>query len=628
MELPAGINTSISNAIALLDSMSAGICAIDHNYNYIAFNTAHKGVVKRSLGIDIRIGDSYPDTVIPDPTVRESEMEIFSRVINGENIQAIADFGDTGLYRARYNVSYNPVRDEYGHIAGITIFSQDISEITVLQQENAEKTQLLKGITSNLPVTIYKINKDGFFTFSTGAILKEIRIKPNEIMGLNMMELYPHMTPYLKRALNGEVVRFETTANGIYRELHFQNIMFPDENSGGVVGFALDITDNKDAEVALLKAKEVAEEAAESKHKFLSNMSHEIRTPINGIIGLTNLLLQENPDDEKLKLLRFSGETLLVLINDILDYSKLQSGKITFEEIPFNLPLLISSIKSSHDLLAKEKGIRFRIRRDVEVPDVVIGDPVRLTQVLNNLIGNAMKFTNEGYVMMDISLNTTTSSHVYIDFSIEDTGIGIDDSMKDYIFESFTQANADTTRLFGGTGLGLAITRQLLQLQQSDISFESISGKGSVFSFSLAFKKGKEAILPTVQNLVRNMQNFAGKKVLLAEDNEINRIVAAKFMQSWLLKIDFAVTGTEAVKKMKTGDYDLILMDLQMPGLDGYEASQEIRTFNISIPIIALTASAMPEIKNKVKQAGMNDYMTKPFVPDRLFEVLARHLSG
>jgi CheY-like chemotaxis protein len=228
---------------------------------------------------------------------------------------------------------------------------------------------------------------------------------------------------------------------------------------------------------------------------------------------------------------------------------------------------------------------------------------------------------------MDVSLHKLTPRHVYIDFAIEDTGIGIEDGMKDYIFESFTQANTDTTRLFGGTGLGLPITKQLLLLQKSDIVVRSVPGKGSVFSFCLAFKKGKQSIVPTVENVVTNMQRFAGKKILLAEDNEINRIVATKFMQSWLLKIDYAGTGTEAVKKMKADTYDLILMDLQMPGLDGYEASQQIRAFNKTIPIIALTASVMPEIKDKVKQAGMNDYMTKPFVPDRLFETLARYLT-
>ena len=373
---------------------------------------------------------------------------------------------------------------------------------------------------------------------------------------------------------------------------------------------------NQAAREALLKAKEVE-----------GSMSDEILTPINGMIGLINLMLQKNPEDEQLKLLQFSGETLLALVNDILDYSKLQSGKITIEEIPFNLPLLIHSIKSSHHLLAEEKGIRFRIRRDVEVPDVVIGDPVRLIQVLNNLISNAIKFTTEGYVMVDVSLNRTTSSHIYIDFSIEDTGIGIDTATKDHIFESFTQANTDNTRLYGGTCLGLAITRQLLRLQQSDIAFESIAGKGTVFSFCLPFKKGKEAVLPTVQHVVRNIQHFENKKVLLAEDNEINRVVATRFMQGWQLTVDYAVTGTEAVQKMKTGHYDLILMDLQMPGLDGYEASQEIRHFNTSIPIIALTAAVMPEIKNKVKQAGMNDYMTKPFIPDRLYDILAQYLT-
>jgi signal transduction histidine kinase/BarA-like signal transduction histidine kinase len=628
MELPTDLNSSITKAISLLDSMSAGLAAIGPDYRYIAFNTAHREVVRRSLGIDIQAGDHYLDTNINSKIIRDLEEEVFRRVLNGENIQRIVDFGNVGQYRGRYNVNYNPIYGETGHVAGITIFSQDISEYAALQKENAETTHLLNSIAANLPVALFRCDPDGTVTLSIGAALKKIGLTDNQLAGHNIHELYPDKIDILNRVMNQkETLQFETETPGLEGPLCFYTIMYPDEyNEGGLVGFSMDITENKDAERALIDAKVIAEEAAEAKHKFLSNMSHEIRTPINGIIGLTNLLIQELPGEEKLNLLKFSAETLLALVNDILDYSKIQSGKISFEEIPFNLSGLINSIKLSHDLLAREKGIRFRIRRDVEVPDIVVGDPVRLTQILNNLISNAMKFTSKGSVTMDVSLNEMTETNVDIDFSIEDTGIGIEDAMKEYIFESFTQANADTTRLFGGTGLGLAITRQLLRLQHSDIELVSTPGQGSTFSFCLSFKRAQHEAHIDPAKETADMLQLAGRKVLLVEDNEINRIVAIRFMQNWQMDVGYATTGDDAVNKVKGADYEIILMDLQMPKLDGYEASKQIRQLGIETPIIALTASVMPEIKDKVIEAGMNDYMTKPFVPERLFNILARYL--
>jgi len=284
-----------------------------------------------------------------------------------------------------------------------------------------------------------------------------------------------------------------------------------------------------------------------------------------------------------------------------------KKDNIPLEEIPFNLSALIGSIKSSFENVAKEKGIRFIIRRDTDVPDIVIGDPIKLAQVLNKLVSNAMKFTDEGSVTMDVSLNNSTLSRVYIDFSIEDTGIGIEDSLKEYIF----------------TG-SLAITKQLLLLQDSDINLQSIPGTGSVFSFCLALTKIKEST--TIQNVTADIRSFAGKKVLLAEDDDINRMVVSKFLQNWSLKIDYAVTGKEVIDKVKTNDYDLILMDLRMPGLNGYEASQHIRASKKTTPIIALTAHAIPEIRSQAIEAGMNDCIGKPFSPDILFKILSQYL--
>jgi CheY-like chemotaxis protein len=279
-------------------------------------------------------------------------------------------------------------------------------------------------------------------------------------------------------------------------------------------------------------------------------------------------------------------------------------SNIQFEEIPFDLPALISSIRSSHAQRAEEKGIRLKIRKDIDVPAIVTGDPFRLEKVLNKLVRNALRFTDKGSVIMDVSLNHLTPDKVFIDFSVEDTGIGIEPSLQGYIFNG-----------------SLSVTKRLLLLQDSDIFLQSIPGQGSVFSFCLPFKRGKE-----VQIVPEDIRTFPGKKILLAEDDEINRIVASKFIKSWSVNVEFASTGKEAVDKATQNDYDLILMDLQLPVLSGYDACRQIRAAHKDVPIIALTAHAIPEIKSKAIHAGMNDCIGKPFIPDILFRTLAHYL--
>jgi CheY-like chemotaxis protein len=388
------------------------------------------------------------------------------------------------------------------------------------------------------------------------------------------------------------------------------------------MGVALDITEIKNAEVA--------------KQQFLSNMSHEIRTPLNAIIGMTHLLLAEQvpPEmQENLKILKFSGENLLVLVNDILDYSKILSGKVSFESIDFSLRDFVQSIRQSHLFKATEKGITLKMKLDSDLPDRLNGDPMRLAQVLNNLISNAIKFTNAGSVTVDLTLGEMGPQHVTIDFAIRDTGIGIDPSLKEFIFESFTQASADTTRRFGGTGLGLAITRSLLQLQGSDIFLESEIGKGSLFYFRLRLGKSQKETFSVSNQLfgetTGEKKDLAGYKVLLVEDNEMNRIVAKKFMTRWALEVAYAQNGVEAVGMMEEEHYHLVLMDLQMPRMDGYEATRRIRALPgcERLPIIALTASVEPEVMEKIKLAGMTDYMSKPFNPNELYAKIAQHLS-
>ncbi|MBC7923970.1 MAG: response regulator [Ferruginibacter sp.] len=411
---------------------------------------------------------------------------------------------------------------------------------------------------------------------------------------------------------------------------------FEEGKSGKLIGTLLDITERKLAEIELTKAKDQAEKSMKSKEQFLSTMSHEIRTPMNAVIGMTYLLLQENPrpdQTEYLKTLRFSAENLLVLINDILDFSKIEAGKVTFESVNFNLKELISGIRQSLMYKAEEKGIRLKVRLDADLPEVLSGDPVRLNQILTNLVSNAVKFTHQGSVEINVTLRSQSKEAALLDFQVTDTGIGILPEELANIFESFTQASSDTTRKYGGTGLGLAITKRLLELQNSRIEVQSQAGQGSKFFFTISFSKGTTELpgrgnaavaLPTLDPL--GLQHV---HLLLVEDNEVNQLVATKFLSKWGARIEYAVNGLVALEKIKTKQYDVVLMDLQMPGMDGYEATRAIRAMEDlyfqQVPIIALTASAMLEVRDQVYVVGMNDYISKPFNPNELYGKIVKH---
>jgi len=398
-------------------------------------------------------------------------------------------------------------------------------------------------------------------------------------------------------------------------------------------GAIVDITDRKNIENDLLKAKELAEYAAEVKSQFLSTMSHEIRTPMNAVIGFTNLLLRTNPTGEQskyLNVLKFSGENLLVLINDILDFSKIEEGKIIFEQIDFSLEALLDNIRTVMSPRATEKGLQLKLLFDKDISGLVIGDPVRLGQIFTNLVTNAIKFTSAGKITLSAVLGNKDSRHTSIDFEVRDTGIGIAANKLEYIFERFTQANSDTTRKYGGTGLGLTITKRLIELQGGSIKVESEFGKGSGFTFSLTFKNSQEVkSLPGVKKDVSHIQSLKGVRILMAEDNEVNILLVRRFMKLWDVECDFVKDGAQAVAQVQLKEYNLILMDLQMPVLDGYQAAKLIRSLPEdkykTIPIIALTASAMLDIKHKAFDSGMNDYISKPFNPDMLYDKIAEY---
>ncbi len=386
----------------------------------------------------------------------------------------------------------------------------------------------------------------------------------------------------------------------------------------------------------LYEAKVKAEQAATAKANFLSNMSHEIRTPMNGVIGLVNILLEEDPTPEQhehLSTLRFSAENLLAIINDILDYSKIESGKLSLESTDFDLKQTIQRIYKSFQTQARQKMLQFRLNLDNSIPDSLKGDRVRLTQILTNLVGNAIKFTSKGYVTIETELLDANAADATVRIAVSDSGIGIPPEKQEAIFESFVQADDNTTRSFGGTGLGLAISKRLLELKGSRLELESEVGKGSTFIFTLQLPLGTTPPLssPEKSKSIRSYSFDEDWRILLVDDNLLNLKVATRFLNYWNLEFDTALNGEEAIDLLNQKDYHLVLMDLQMPVMDGFTTVETIRSWPDPkyhvLPIIALSASAMAELREKALKCGMNDFLLKPYRPLELYQTLERHLN-
>ena len=359
-------------------------------------------------------------------------------------------------------------------------------------------------------------------------------------------------------------------------------------------------------------------------------MSHEIRTPLNGVIGMVNIILDENPKSEireDLETIKYSADNLLHIVNEVLDYNKIESGKIDLEKNPFNLKNLCENILKIHRPKAMEKNLELSLDYDQKIPDVVIGDEYRNNQILNNLLSNSLKFTDEGSVSLHVRLKQKKEHLCIIEFRVNDTGIGIDTAKQREIFKDFTQAESDHTRKYGGTGLGLAITKRLVEIQGGRIDVQSNGLEGTSFIFTIHFNLTPEASEGAAVSVANNeMKGFTGQRVLLVEDNQVNIIVTKKFLEKWGLKVDVAINGLEAVNHVRAIKYDLILMDLHMPLMDGFEATKKIREFNTDTPIVGLSADVMTESVSSLQSIGMNDFVTKPFRPNDFFQKLKRYI--
>jgi PAS domain S-box-containing protein len=530
--------------------------------------------------------------------------------------------------------------NEDGSVRKIIGTLQDITERKQAELDFRSVESQYKQVLETINMVAITVNAEGIVTFCNKYLANLLGYSPAELIGMNWMDNFipDDQKDYIKSwFVNNDILPHYINPvicrNGEQRVISWQNTVFYDENGKikETTSLGEDITDQEKARQDLIWAKEVAEKSSKFKSDFLSIMSHEIRTPMNAVIGTTNLLLSENPRTEQmeyLNTLKFSGENLLAIINDILDYNKIEAGKLELNQSRFNIFQLIQKIKQSFVSRATEKQLTLETIIDESIPADLIGDAMRLSQVLNNLVSNAIKFTHAGRVVIRLDKDVATGDTVAIKFAVTDTGIGIAPESFNIVFDPFTQDPQVTNSEYGGTGLGLAITKRLVELHKGTISVSSELSKGTTFNFTINFTVAPApgAPPPVVVPMNISDHNLQGVNILVVDDNKMNLMIAAKFLKRWNAQVDEALNGQIAVDKLNTNSYDLIIMDLQMPVMDGFEATAIIKQSHPDIPIIALTADAMPETYEKALNAGMVDYLTKPFVPEVLYDKLAKHL--
>ncbi|MDD2797307.1 MAG: PAS domain S-box protein [Bacteroidales bacterium] len=490
---------------------------------------------------------------------------------------------------------------------------------------------------------LFTINLDGKITDMNKASIDITGVSREKLIGSDFFEYFTEPIKarevYQEVFAKGFVTDYPLTIrDGKLTDVLFNGSVYRDDcgKVAGVVVVARDIMEQKRIETELIEAKVFAElatliaeeakikaetatisaqSAVKAKQQFLSNMSHEIRTPMNAIIGFTKVLLKTDlsaKQKEYLSAIKMSGDALIVLINDILDLAKVDAGKMVFEQTPFKISASISAMIHLFETKILEKNLELETVYDPQIPEVVVGDPVRLHQVILNLVSNAVKFTSVGKITVSVHLISQNDESVTLEFSVKDTGIGIAPNKIANIFENFQQASSSTSRLYGGTGLGLAIVKQLIEPQGGHITVKSELGIGTTFSFNLTFLKTEEVVEPN-QMIEESDTEIKNIKVLVVEDIPLNQLLMKTLLDDFGFERDIASNGRIAIEKLETKSYDIILMDLQMPEMNGFEATDYIRnTLHSQIPIIALTADVTTVDLAKCKSVGMNDYIAKP----------------
>ena len=546
------------------------------------------------------------------------------------------------------SIIFSP-KNELDNITAFIIFFAFYIVIYFAIQLRVKSINKIKGSEANMNALIenaegiiWSINNDFNYIAYNKSYIEFAKNFTNEIPETHKLILdrqfevtfHSKLKNAYELVFKGQNIFFEHTFQFNENEKHFSFSLSPITIDYtkiiGLTVFGNDITEKKKYEIELLKSKELAEHLVEAKERFLASMSHEIRTPLNGILGFTKVLLQNKDlsveQKKQLDAIKSSGDILLVIINDILDLSKIEAGKLSLEETPIDLTAITRQAIDTFEVKADEKKIKIHQKTSESIPNMVLGDSVRISQILLNILSNAIKFTPEnGAISVESSAEVTDSQKLKITIKIQDSGIGIPKDKIESIFEPFVQTSDDTARKYGGTGLGLSIVKKLVEMMNGSIRVESEIGEGTTFTISIILSNytdfSKEIQSPIVE---QNFNfNITETKILLAEDNHINQLLATTVLEQFGYKVTCAENGKIAVEIIEKEQFDIILMDLMMPEMDGYEATLMIRKMGNSIPIIALTADVTAVDIEKCYKVGMNDYVTKPFDPDNLNKKIA-----
>ncbi|OFZ08190.1 MAG: hybrid sensor histidine kinase/response regulator [Bacteroidetes bacterium RIFCSPHIGHO2_02_FULL_44_7] len=633
----------------------------DDKGNVLGVFAAARDVTDQQWAIDLRIANKELQFQNEEKEKRANELIIANKELlfqTQEKEKRAAELIIANKELVFQNKEKEKRANELIHANKELLFQTEQKEKQEHENKELEAFSYSLGLLSQYSRSLIEASRDPLITINAEGKIMDMNAATIRLTGISRKKLsgsdfFDYFTDskkaravYQKVFAQGSVADSPLTLrhkDGKLTDVLFNGSVYKDnlENIIGIVIVARDVTDQKRIELELIDAKvlaelttviaeeakrkaenatRTAEEAMKAKQQFLSNMSHEIRTPMNAIIGFTKVVLKTEltaKQREYLKAIKVSGDAMIVLINDILDLAKVDSGKLTFEETPFKMETSIAAMLHLFELKIQEKNLKFVQVYDTKIPEVLVGDPMRLHQIVLNLMSNAVKFTNKGAIKVSVELASESAESVTIKYTIEDTGIGIAENKIENIFENFQQASSGTSRIYGGTGLGLAIVKQLVESQNGEITVKSEIGKGSTFSFTLSFLKSDETALP-IEEMIEWDEEIKNIRVLVVEDIPLNQLLMKTLLDEFGFHCEIASNGRIAIEKLKSMEFDVVLMDLQMPEMNGFEATEYIRKeLKLSIPIMALTADVTTADLEKCTKVGMNDYLAKP-VDDKL----------
>jgi len=631
----------------ILNKIPAEIIVADTDYRYLFVNpSAIPDPELREWMIGKTNEEFCQHVGRPERTAR-ARRQVFGKVLRTRQmVEWGEEFRDENGGYQHYLQTVYPVMDDKGEVQWVIIYGVTITEKKEFEEKIRRSEKRYRDLFNYSQALICTHDMNGRLLSINPEVCRVLGYDESEMLGTRIQDFIP---PDHKDKFEDEYIQNIRTSSaavsGVFCVLNkkgeriyllYKNYRMEEPGiEPYVIGFSQDITARIHMEQELRYAKKGADEAAKAKESFLAHMSHEIRTPMNGIMGMASLMAKTKLDDQQryyLKLIQEAAGSLLVIVNDVLDLEKIIAGKLTLEKIAFKLVEKITTSIQSFIHKTEEKDLGLIFQNGIPANMVVKGDPYRLSQVLSNILSNALKFTDKGRVTIVTGIIEQNEEWVIVEIIIRDTGIGIGKDRIRSIFDPFVQADAAISRKYGGTGLGLTICKNMIEMQNGELLVESEEGKGSAFIIRIPYQLSMEVMQENESNQEIDYKSLGHKKVLVAEDVELNQYLARHILESWDFEVTIVNNGKEAVEQLQAEPFDCILMDVQMPEMDGMEATRHIRQLpdpiKANIPIIALTANALKGDSERYLAAGMNDYLAKPFDEPRLFRVISRNLTA